>query len=223
VVIVVLFVVGEDVMSGHRYIIPGNCSRELEGFLKGLKATHKFRFIKKTKEISRFRGDRIDDGIIRVEFWYEQAAQLTPWVIHSLMPDYSSRRDDVLDSIRNGDTTIYGTGGLSSQTTYTTNFCCHTNTSSIKSSLNVSTPRSDEGITVKGSQADQQFNYGSVGALESKSSVIIIRLKGETERNGRIRPVKKIVANRTRIQCPICGRKWRSHLKFCGNCSTALD
>jgi hypothetical protein len=212
---------GEDVMGGHRYIIPGKSQRELTGFLKGLNATHKFRFIKKTKQIARYRGDRLDDGMVEVEFWYEQAVT-TPWVIYDAgkecwpdPPDYTF-----------GDSTA---GRFqSSFTSHSTNFHQVQSSSpriksSITTSCNVSTPKRDEGITVKGSKAHQNFQYGNVGTLESHSSTIIIRLRGTVRKRGKTRPVKKVIATRSRIQCTTCGRKWRSHLKFCGNCSTALD
>jgi hypothetical protein len=212
---------GEDVMDGHRYIIPGKSQRELKGFLKGLKATHKFRVIKKTKQIARYRGDRLDDGMVEVEFWYEQAAT-TPWVICDTgkgrwpdPPDYTF-----------GDSTA---GRFqSSFTSHSANFHQVQSSSpmiksSITASYNVPTPKRDEVITVKGSKAHQNFQYGNIGTLESHSSTIIIRLKGTVRKRGRTGPVKKVITTRSRIQCTICGRQWRSHLKFCGNCSTALD
>ena len=36
-----------------------------KGFMEGMVARNKFRFIEKTKQISDYRGDRVDDGIIR--------------------------------------------------------------------------------------------------------------------------------------------------------------
>lgn len=216
---------GEDVMGGHRYIIPGKSQRELKGFLKGLNATHKFRFIKKTKQIARYRGDRLDDGMVEVEFWYEQAVT-TPWVVYDDEPRKRSPWPDPSP----WDTTTFGssTSGFTNATYNSANFhqvkCSSPRVkSSITTSCNVPTPKRDEGITVKGSKANQNFQYGNVGTLESHSSTIIIRLKGTVKKRGRNRPVKKVIATRSRIQCTTCGRKWRSHLKFCGNCSTALD
>ena len=206
---------GEDVMGGHRYIVPGNTTRELKGFLKGINAKNRFRFIKKTKEISEFRGDRLDDGLVRVEFWYEQK-QEQPWVIYNNWPlhwDFTPH-----DSSKIGST---------HQFTYTSQTLGSTgNDSGIVSSLmscEVSQPLVDEGITVKGSKTNQQFHYGHVGTLETSSSVIIIKLVGRTERAGRIVKVKRPITVKTKIQCPTCGRKWKSSMNFCGRCSTALS
>ena len=218
--IVRISVDGEDVMGGHRYIVPGKSQRELKGFLKGLNATHKFRFIKKTKQIAQYRGDRLDDGMVEVEFWYEQAVK-TPWIVY----DDSPRQPWPCNYTFGGSTSGY----MRNQTTYTSANLYRVENSSprIKSSItascNIPTPKPDEGITVKGSKVNQNFQYGNVGTLESHSSTIIIRLRGSVENRKEDRPVKRVITTRTRIQCTTCGRKWRSHLKFCGNCSTALD
>ncbi len=216
---------GEDVMGGHRYIVPGHTQRELKGFLKGLNATHGFRFIKKTKQIARYRGDRLDDGMVEVEFWYEEEYRVTPWVIYDDSPKRPGPQPSSCDYTF-GDSTA---GLMANQTTYTSANFHQVKSSSprakspIIASCNVPTPRQDEGITVKGSKVNQNFQYGNVGTLESHSSTIIITLRGSVKKRGGIRPVKKVITTRTKIQCTTCGRKWRSHLKFCGNCSTALD
>lgn len=208
---------GEDVMGGHRYIIPSNTTRELKGFLKGMNAKNRFRFIKKTKEISKFRGDRLDDGLVRVEFWYEQK-QEPPWVVYPHI--FNINWDSTIDDSS-------GTGSCGHQISYTSQTSGLTKYSSglVTSSIshNVSEPLSNEGITVKGSRIDQQFQYGNVGTLETTSSVIIIKLIGETKRAGRVVKIKKPITVRTRIQCPTCGRKWKPTMNFCGRCSTALN
>jgi len=63
---------GQDVLSGNSLVIEPNREIELEGFMNGSIAKNRFKFIQKTKEISDFRGDRVDDGIIRIEYWFEK-------------------------------------------------------------------------------------------------------------------------------------------------------
>lgn len=206
---------GENVMDGHRYIVPPNSSRELKGFLKGMNAENKFRFIKKTKQISRFRGDRIDDGLIRVEFWYEQKKD-DPWLIYPTLHSFTIDNTDITDSSSYyvGGNTKGSSGGFSAGEPVVT-FCSNV-------SQTVSHPTPDDGITVKGSKTNQQFHYGNVGALENNSSVIIIKLVGATKRKKKVVKVKKPITVKTKIQCPTCGKKWRSSMRFCGRCSTAL-
>ena len=204
---------GEDVMGGHQYIVPGNTTRELKGFLKGLKATHKFRFIRKTKEIAEFRGDRLDDGLVRVEFKFEKKEE-TPWVFY---PTFDSGFKKSKSSVDNDSSSGYyffsdSSGNFGSDVSFTTTMCNH-----------VATPNLDEGITVKGSKVNQNFQYGNVGALETFSNVIIITLRGSVKEKGKVKKVKRPVLTKTKVQCQVCGRKWKSSLKFCGNCSAALD
>jgi len=209
---------GEDVMSGHKYIVPANSTRELKGFLKGMNAKNKFRFIKKTKEISEFRGDRLDDGLVRIEFWYEQK-QEQPWITYKNDWPLNIDLGNYKNSNRGFTNDTSGLYYMSNTTSFTDGdldavvSCLYNNTS----------PASDEGITVKGSKTNQKFQYGCVGTLENNSSVIIIKLVGETKKVNRVFKVIKPITVRTKIQCPTCGKKWRSSMKFCGNCSTALN
>jgi hypothetical protein len=73
---------GQDVLNGSSLLVMPNSTFELEGFLSGFKVTNKFKFIKKTKEIIEHRGDKIDDGIIRVEFTYEKYKPERKQIIH---------------------------------------------------------------------------------------------------------------------------------------------
>ena len=219
---------GKDVMGGHRYIVPGNSTRELEGFMKGLNVTHKFRSIQKTKEIANFRGDRIDDGMVRVEFWYEQKNDfVTPWILPDTRFGGTSGDSYKADWTNN-------TGGFSGGSSFSCSnnlyYCDNSGFKKCTKSLVDPSltspkiePKADEVITVKGSKSNQRFNYGTVGILENQSSVIVIRLKGAIKKRGRVKKIKRAVTVKTKIQCPTCGRRWRSSMKFCGNCSTALD
>jgi hypothetical protein len=215
---------GEDVMGGHQYIVPGNSTRELKGFLKGLKATHKFRFIRKTKEIAEFRGDRLDDGLVRVEFKFEEKQKLwddNPWIVY---PMYNT---DLKKSRKNIDNDNYG-GYYGNISTDSYRFTGSTTSASFTGDVvacfnHVATPKADEGITVKGSKVNQDFQYGNVGTLESFSNVIILTLRGAVKEKGKVKKIKRPVLTKTKVQCQVCGRNWKSSLKFCGNCSAALD
>lgn len=72
-VIVSVSIDGENVTKGGHLIIEPNTSFEFERFLDNLNSGNKFKFVKKIKEIVEYRGDRIDDGIIRIEYWYEKS------------------------------------------------------------------------------------------------------------------------------------------------------
>lgn len=73
--VVDLSIDGEDVLDGNSLIVPANSNLDLEGYMSGSAAKNKFKFIQKTKEISNHRGDRLDDGIVRVEFRFEKKVE----------------------------------------------------------------------------------------------------------------------------------------------------
>lgn len=68
---------GQDVLDGYSIIVRANSGTTLEGFLKGNRVTNKFKFIQKTNEIADHRGDRIDDGIVRIEYRFEKRKEVT--------------------------------------------------------------------------------------------------------------------------------------------------
>jgi len=258
----------QDVLDGNSLIIGPNEESELKGFMNGNKAKNKFKFIQKTKEISEFRGDKIDDGIIRLEYWFEQLApqkqmvitehwhyNYTPPCLYNCLNCYNNccnRRYYKYDqscwttynscsydsSGSSGISGISGAKGFRSSTTtnansrdYTTEFNCLTDTfsgsanfsntlGSITSSIipNID-PLPNEGITVKGSEVNQNFNYGNIGRLEDSSRVIILKLIGS--KSGSI--IEKPLTIQSKKCCPTCGKKSKSHVKFCPGCGTFLE
>lgn len=82
-----------------------------------------------------------------------------------------------------------------------------------------SQPLEDEGITVKGSQCNQQFREVWMGELEEQSSVITLKLRGYTEKCGF---VSKPITVKTKIECDTCGKLSKSNAKFCSRCGTSL-
>ncbi len=195
-------------------IIPANTSLELKGFLEGLKVKNRFRFIQKTKEIQEYRGDRLGDGLVRVEYRFEKE-QEQPWI--TVYPPYQPPHQPIKPIWPGPTWTYHGSetignfkGGGDTCAYYTCNQMTLSNTA----------PAPDEGITVKGSKTHQGFVYGSVFELESKSSVIILHLRGGTVKR---RKVKRAITVKTRLTCSTCGRKSKSSQKFCGNCGTYLE
>jgi len=205
---------GADVLDGQSLIVDGNAATEVEGFLSGDVAKNKFKFIQKTEKVQNHRGDKIDDGVIRVEFAYEKEKPIRQTVItdyqdhhhghhhHSYWYDYSPRWHYTASS------TVRASSAV--KTTYTL--------ASANNDCNA-LPMVDEGITVKGSEVHQQFSQGYIGELEPYS-VVILRLRGENS-NGTA--VKKPIAVKTKLECPTCGTKSKSSVKYCGDCGTFLE
>lgn len=186
-------------------IINPGTSFELKGFLEGLRVRNRFRFIEKTKEISNYRGDRIDDGIIRISYRFEQPQPvyyIEPLPMKSLVPPWHPTRSF----------------GPDLQYTYTSS---NTYGGGTQNSCFVSqVQETAEGITVKGSETRQDFIYGYTNPLEEHAHVINIKLVGYSDSGIAI---KKPITTKTKYRCKTCGRKWPSRYKFCPNCTTYLS
>ena len=196
--VVMIEVNGEDVLMDNNLILDGGTSQEIKGFMHNMSVTNRFKFIRKTEEISNHRGDRVDDGLISVSYTFEaKKCEPIPLSPHSdwrrCQPFYKWNQTtyDPMGA-------VYGVTNLDSK-------CC--------------TSTCEPGITVKGSKVIQEYDYGTVGALENQVSVIVIKLQGTTLNN---KKVKKSVTVKTKIPCQTCGRKSKSNATFCYNCGTYL-
>ena len=201
---------GEDVLDGQGLIIQSYSTSEVKGFLQGSCAKKAFKFIEKTQEISNFRGDRIDDSLIRVEVYFEKVLPACETIIwynthSSNYPNY--------------------TGAIKNINTNYNNSCSYDRT--IESlSLNQNIPcmttmevMSEDGITVKGSEINQNFSYGVIGDLEHESIVLVLKLKGHKEN----KRVQKITTVSEKKICPICGKKHKMNSNFCSRCGTNIS
>jgi hypothetical protein len=168
--------------------------------MRDMEKTNKFKFIKKTTEIQKHRGDRIDDGLVRVSYKFEANKQMPIWIYNSVInrPFNYTITDTFFNNCYN------------SETVYT----CNLNDTKSFS------PKQDEGITVKGEKISQTYNYGCVGDLESAIYTIVLHLKGQTFYE---KVVKKAITVKTKLKCETCGRKNKSTNKFCFNCGTYLN
>jgi len=197
---------GKDVIGGNRIIVNGNDSVELKGKMKNSNVKNRFKFIKKTEEIIDRRGDRIDDGIIRVEVTFEEVIHKETvkayydWTWPVYYKSQSEFQCDSTPDITWMDTTWTNSNIVSS---------CSVNQSNINN---------DEGITVKGSKVKQKFDHGYTKSLESQSTVFTIRLCGTDEQ----KIVKKPVFTTDKFYCPTCGKSYKSNKNYCSRCGTKL-
>jgi len=228
---------GQDVLDYQSLILEPHEGTEIEGFLRGTTARNRFRFIHKTKEIQDHRGDKADDGLIRVEFAFEKPRPKTkiekvvkeihhhwpsyPWAFYNTMDSFS---DDSGNTPEGSKTAAPGSGDQLSKTVA---YACAASSTlrsrdpNIKSLgvESVTAPLTEEGITVKGSECNQQFVYSSIGQLE-QSQVIIIQLKGLTETGN---DINEPITTQKKLVCDSCGKSSNSSFKFCPNCGTFLE
>ena len=211
---------GDDTCSGDRIIVLPNTSVELKGKMSNGKVRHNFKFIERTKEISNYRGNKVDDGLIRVEYWFEKEYvefEPSPWILGHQSSVYLDRCDGPFTS--GGSTSSFNSSdSVTCCCSFTGNSTTKRSSSNTKNKSNV--PKTDIGITVQGSKTNQDFVNGYTKPLEKGSSVVVIQLKGSTNTGARLR---KEVTTKTRFKCPTCGRKSKSSAKWCSSCGTNLE
>jgi len=150
----------ESVAGG--IIVPANKTVELKGSLNGLSVRNRFKFIQKTKEIQDYRGDRLGDGLVRIEYKFEKKVEEPVWYYTPPV----TNRPDPHDHLKIGLTCEYGHSPNTSDCVYT---CSNSTVVGTSAPTKCSTlPKSDEGITVKGSKTRQDFVYGHTNELESQ-------------------------------------------------------
>jgi hypothetical protein len=226
----------EDVLDGNILIIPPLMTHELKGFFRGTTVRNAFRFIQKTKQIQDHRGDRVDDGLVRVEFAFEKPKPepTIKKVIHEIHEHHYHKTHWPKYTLYDGPGwTYYSTGDSNASEPNNAVFSCNSNeilrsrsvgasnvsVNSLGVEASFNAPNVDEGITVKGNELNEQYNYSMIGELE-QSSVIVIQLKGMQRSSGVV--VQEPITVSTKLECSSCGTKSKSSFKFCPNCGTFL-
>lgn len=242
-----VFIDGDEVSDGWLVVDP-NQSLDLERFIKNgnLSKGNKFKFIERTSQIENHRGIKVDDGLVRVEYKFQKKVvdvpevhryrvyepyyapryrywDYYPWYPYNGQP--TSTWTNTLGSIQSNVSGRLGgitaNAGLSGQ--------AQNNSAASSRTLHQSGAQNmmrccnmaevyDAGITVAGSESNQQFHTVSSFETENQSHVVVLRLKGSiggTE-------VKKPVTVKTKQECSTCGKINKSFHKFCMECGTAL-
>ena len=249
--VVNIFIDGEDVVEGGLVLDPGR-EVDLERYVKNsnLSAGNKFKFIERTQAIEDGpRGSKLEDGLIRIEFQYEQSRPVLN-VTNDFFKQYPPGVRGGLwnDSMYGGTTGISGSLGdrfsvTASGATYATNVggvmrgVDFSKGESVKATaaaaINQVAPQSSEvhdgmatcdwndvGITVPGSKSEQKFQTVTMGAMEAEKHTMVLKLLGETPDN---KPVLKPVTVDRKPKCVTCGKQNKAHAKFCTECGTSLE
>jgi hypothetical protein len=230
---------GQDVLNGSRLIVNPNSELELERFLEDMDKGNRFKFIQKTSKIQEHRGDKVDDGIIRIEFQYEAEVLQRPLVDWTYMnneplttfPNHKYYGTPISCNYDNSSAnyginpTMYASMNVSNATPRRIQISADSTTDGLisgegKVKLDSIQPLQDEGITVKGSESTQQFKVGSVGILENESHVITLMLKGHKADGSEI--IEPLTVKTKKI-CPTCGEQNKSTNKYCADCGTFLN
>jgi len=208
---------GSDI--GNSLVINPNSELELERFLNDLNSGNRFKFIQKTSKIVNHRGDKIDDGIIRVEFQFEKPLPTHVDVYHYHHRSCGSPWCVICNPVQRWTNTPFITYGHQtigvSQSGISSGL-----TANVLSSISSPIPEinADEGVTVKGSVSNQKFYHASIGELEENSFVVTLMLRGYVS-SGK---VKTPVSVKDKLECSVCGTSNKSNSKHCTECGTYL-
>ena len=241
-----IFIDGRNIFGENgSYILDGRTEREIERFVgNNLNSGNRFKFIKKTPEISQYRGDRVDDGLICVEFTFEKQCVVQDYVIHSTYinadPPICGRSycpfpgwipwtttGPSLDwsgnsvTINNQKEAVFSASSFSGTVSDT----LKPRSPAVESVVGYCQTASDgptlqEGITVRGSASDQKFSHAFIGELEAVSHTMTFQLKGYWPEKQV--EVKKPITTREKLICSSCGLASGTDATFCKRCGTYL-
>lgn len=217
---------GQDILFGKTLLLDAYDTMDLKGFVKDKDGADNraFRFITKTQEISDFRGDRAEDGLVKITYQFEK--EINSFERPTLRgPSYPF---DIYTngSVRYGDAQPWSKGGLSmSNAVYSDTSSGNISSMNINCSASASgstmhttslTSRSmvtsnDPGITVEGKATNQAFKIGHIGILEDKIHSMIFQLKGLTSEE----QIDEPITIETKKQCTSCGKKFKSTFEYC--------
>lgn len=215
-----LHIDGTDVLDGTEIIVNANSETEIKRFIRNgnMNEGNAFKFIERTQAIEDGpRGIKIEDGIVRAEFWFEQER---PVYNTYYAGDIFTQERYTKGILRNGP--FYGTSGIGgsmvSSASATSARSLSNAVTGQSASLSADVPTNDVGITVPGSKVEQSFTpvYGFVA--ESQSHVIVLRMAGKI---GEV-AISAPVTVKTSQKCTTCGKVNKATAKFCSDCGTAL-
>ena len=204
--VVNVYIDGDNVVPGGLVLNAGQ-SIDLERSIRNNNLTegNRFKFIERTGKIEQHRGIGIEDGLVRIEYQFEQ---LRP--IINVAPVWNSTWD----------THIYPQGGvmrgIKGSTGDWSGPVGATYSSASLNSTNISAQaNNDVGITVPGSKSTQSFQTTTVGVLESTKHNLVFKLFGGT--------MPKPITVKHKPKCVTCGKQNKATAKFCTECGTALE
>lgn len=200
-----------------KLIINANDEIEVTRFIKNgnLESGNRFKFIERTSTVEQHRGVGAEDGIVRVEFEFEQ--EPLPYVgwdnwkrSYIAEPWPGSTGDVRFNGGYSTSDVMYKSAALGNSSPQLMNMAV----------ASCAAPINDAGITVPGSVSDQKFKVTSAVRGDGVKHVLVLRLLGEAP-NGQA--VTKPITVDIKPKCVTCGKTNKSNAKFCSECGTSLQ
>jgi hypothetical protein len=215
--VVSVYIDGDNVVPGGLVLNAGQ-SIDLERSIRNNNLTegNRFKFIERTENIENHRGIGVEDGLVRIEYQFEQVYRpviSSPWISASGSSGQIYPQGGIMRGYNNSTGEWAGpAGSVTCSASY--------DATSVNSSHALLNSVSDAGITVPGSKSTQSFSTTYVGALESECHSLVFKLVGDLGQN---KPVRKPVTVKHKPKCVTCGKQNKATAKFCAECGTALE
>ena len=196
--VVHVYIDGDSVVPNGLVVNAGQ-SIDLERSIRNNNLTegNKFKFIERTSKVEDHRGIGVEDGLVRIEYQFEQPPRPIVWNTSNISGQ------------------IYPQGGVLRGATYDSYSPTYSaNASTTSASLNSFV--NDAGITVPGSKSNQTFSTTYVGSMELEKHSMVFKLLGG-------KAVKEAVTVKHKPKCVTCGKQNKATAKFCTECGTALE
>lgn len=182
---------------------------ELERFIQSFEKGNRFKFIERTAEVSKHRGNKLEDGLVVVEFRYEAEPMLTA-VAPDELPEWMYKRSPKLYKSAPASTTTSHTKGVMDWAP-TMDRCCEREIKTSGGNLISTDCHNEVGITVPGSISEQKFHSVMIGKLEAQKHSMVIHLIGMTEDNQK---VAAAVSVKAKPKCVTCGKTNKATASF---------
>ncbi len=243
---------GDDVLDGSRLVVEGNSTTDLKGFLdsKTNKARNAFRFIEKTERVSKHRGDRVDDGLVRIEVQFEEDLpaidQTIKWPPYSPYDPYPYPRYPYPGPY----ITWYGGSGFTNSGGSNIQLMSCSmgeptmdagpvedatgNPPSVENADLTGDPVEDDALDIPPTTNTFTSNEGitvtgiivnqgftTVSIRKLAAEKVVIVFKLQGKKSDS-QPVVKPLLVKSKIECHTCGEKCKSGVKFCPECGTCL-
>lgn len=200
-----------DALNGKSLIIEPNSDMELTRFVDDLNVGNSFKFIERTANIENHRGVDMADGLIRIEYQFEEPPTRflqTPLTCPQWFPPTGVQpywQSPHIEWCYTGATPNLATTQNSAQSV--TLSCAATQTAN------------EVGITVAGSINEQKFSVGYIGQLNPTKHVMVLHLLGRTSEE---QPIQEAITVKHKPMCATCGKTNVATAKFCVECGTSL-
>lgn len=196
---------GQDALDGKSLIIEPHDSIDLKRFIKNgnLDAGNAFKFIEKTDKIEKHRGNHAEDGLITVEYEFENDKNVSWSSIRGGIDNSSTKRDYFYNENIFRPTLIYKNS---------VNYTQHYNT--LSNNANTS------GITAPGSIQEQKFTPAGMFIGDGTKHIMTLQLKGLVDGQQEIQ--KPVTVTRLK-RCNMCGTSVRQVAKFCHECGASVE